>query len=209
MNYNPTSAEEQYILGKMYQQGKDVPPDNEKAAYWYLKAAEKGHAAAQFDIGVFYHRGIGVPEDSRKAVYWYTKSAEQSDADAQYNLGVMYECGVGVSKDRNKAKYWYTKAAEQGHEKAKKEISSGCYIATAVYGSYEAPEVLCLRRFRDEVLSITKFGRFFIKLYYHFSPPIAEKLKNAKHINVAVRRVLDKIIKRLNANSSNIVSDKK
>lgn len=76
--------------------------------------------------------------------------------------------------------------------------SSGCYIATAVYNSYDAPEVLCLRRFRDEVISTYIFGRLFIKLYYRFSPYYAEKLKKTRHINVAVRKALDKIVGRIN-----------
>lgn len=39
----------------------------------------------------------------------------------------------------------------------------GCYIATCVYGSYDAPEVLVLRDFRDNELSKNIFGRLFIK----------------------------------------------
>ncbi|MCL2284178.1 MAG: hypothetical protein FWC26_12750 [Fibromonadales bacterium] len=79
-----------------------------------------------------------------------------------------------------------------------KQSSGGCYVATAVYGSYDAPEVLCLRHFRDEILAPSVFGRLFISLYYHFSPPIAEKLKNAQCINIFVRKILDKFVIRLN-----------
>lgn len=49
----------------------------------------------------------------------------------------------------------------------------GCYIATAVYGSYDHPNVLVLRRFRDVYLSNTKWGRAFIRVYYRYSPSIA------------------------------------
>jgi hypothetical protein len=72
-----------------------------------------------------------------------------------------------------------------------------CYIATAVYRSYDAPEVLCLRRFRDEILSTYILGRLFIKLYYLFSPPIAERLKKAWRVNTLVRRALDIFVGRL------------
>lgn len=73
----------------------------------------------------------------------------------------------------------------------------GCYIATAVYGSCDAPEVMTLRRFRDETLKNTAFGRWFIRTYYRFSPPVAQKLKNAKRINAFVRFILDKWVERL------------
>ena len=74
---------------------------------------------------------------------------------------------------------------------------SKCYIATAVYGSYEAPEVRTLRRFRDEVLSKTIPGRVFIRTYYTVSPPVARRLENAGRVNRLVRRLLDRIVHRM------------
>lgn len=70
----------------------------------------------------------------------------------------------------------------------------GCYIATAVYGSYDAPEVMALRGFRDNVLAKSCLGRTFIRIYYMISPPIAERLKDAKRINRCVRYILDRLI---------------
>ena len=78
---------------------------------------------------------------------------------------------------------------------------SKCYIATAVYGSYDAPEVLILRRFRDEVLSKSMPGRAFIRSYYAVSPPVARRLENAGQMNRLVRRMLDKIVHRLDSGS--------
>jgi len=75
--------------------------------------------------------------------------------------------------------------------------TSGCYIATAVYGSYNAPEVRTLRRFRDEELQRTILGRAFIRTYCLLSPPVAKRLKDAEKINAAVRRILDKWVLKL------------
>lgn len=72
--------------------------------------------------------------------------------------------------------------------------NGGCYIATAVYGSYEAPEVLILRRFRDETLAISNLGRLFIRTYYKFSPPIALKLEKTKWLNNIIKKILNCII---------------
>jgi len=75
--------------------------------------------------------------------------------------------------------------------------TGGCYIATAVYGSYEAPEVLILRKFRDEVLLQSFVGRIFVVTYYAVSPPIANWLKDAKQVNTFVRRILDQFVNKL------------
>lgn len=69
--------------------------------------------------------------------------------------------------------------------------SEGCFIATAVYGDYDHPQVLKLRRFRDLTLRSTRAGRLFIRLYYRFSPFWAEKLRGTVLAKVLVRRVLD------------------
>jgi len=70
-----------------------------------------------------------------------------------------------------------------------------CYIATACYGSYEVPEVLILRKFRDKVLLQTITGKLFVKIYYKLSPTLANKLKNMSKINDFVKKwYLDRLV---------------
>jgi len=71
---------------------------------------------------------------------------------------------------------------------------SGCYIATMVYGSYEAEEVLILRNFRDTVLEKTILGRLFIRIYYSLSPKLVLILEDKTRINLALRKMLDKLV---------------
>ena len=73
--------------------------------------------------------------------------------------------------------------------------SEGCFIATAVYGSYVADEVLVLREFRDRELESNGLGRFLIRLYYFVSQPIAELLEVFPFAKKPTRYVLDKIVR--------------
>lgn len=41
-----------------------------------------------------------------------------------------------------------------------------CFVATAVYGDKNAPQVQALRRFKDEVLMRNHLGRTFVDFYY-------------------------------------------
>ena len=70
-------AEGYYQLGQKYRLGEGVKQDYARAAEWYRKAAEQGHAAAQGHLGVMYASGEGVKQDYAQAVEWYRKSAEQ------------------------------------------------------------------------------------------------------------------------------------
>lgn len=73
--------------------------------------------------------------------------------------------------------------------------SGGCYIATMVYGSYDHPQVMVLRGFRDDVLQQNPLGRAFVKFYYKYSPTWVEHLKDKKLINSFIRKILDGFIK--------------
>jgi len=46
----------------------------------------------------------------------------------------------------------------------------GCFIATAAYGCYSAPQVQALRDFRDRYLLTNAPGRAFVAWYYHYGP---------------------------------------
>ena len=69
-----------------------------------------------------------------------------------------------------------------------------CYVATAVYGSYECPQVWILRRFRDYTLTKTWYGRIFIKVYYAISPTIVKWFGSTNWFNNICRHTLDKMI---------------
>jgi len=75
--------------------------------------------------------------------------------------------------------------------------NSSCYIATAVYGSYDCPEVWTLRRFRDNELSSSWFGRCFIRIYYAVSPKIVELFGNKKWFSKLWKPIIDKIVRKL------------
>jgi tetratricopeptide (TPR) repeat protein len=71
-----------------------------------------------------------------------------------------------------------------------KSSSDGCFIATAIYGDYDAPEVMELRKFRDNILKKSWFGRSLIKIYYSKSPALAEKAKNKKWLKNGLKLFL-------------------
>lgn len=73
----------------------------------------------------------------------------------------------------------------------------GCYIATAVYGSYDCPEVWVLRRYRDFTLAKTPFGRLFIKSYYTVSPTVVKLFGHTKWFNRFWKNKLDKMVDKL------------
>jgi len=77
--------------------------------------------------------------------------------------------------------------------------SGGCYVATAVYGSYDCPQVWTLRRFRDYSLAKSWLGRSFIRFYYATSPTLVKLFGHTKWFNVGCRKILDKFVDKLMA----------
>ena len=74
----------------------------------------------------------------------------------------------------------------------------GCYIATAVYGSYDCPQVWTLRRYRDHSLARSAPGRLFIRVYYALSPTLVKLFGKQRWFCAFWKRILDKKVCRLN-----------
>lgn len=73
-----------------------------------------------------------------------------------------------------------------------------CYVATMVYGSTESPEVLTLRRFRDQYLKPYKLGRLFIDWYYKNSPSFVARHQSNSVLTSAIKTILDILIRVIN-----------
>jgi len=71
---------------------------------------------------------------------------------------------------------------------------SGCFIATAAYGTPQAPQIDVLRQFRDERLMTDPFGRACVKGYYTLSPPIAEVVSMSETLRKAVRALIAPLV---------------
>lgn len=86
---------------------------------------------------------------------------------------------------------------EEYTETAKVPGIKGCYVATAVYGSYDCPQVWTLRRFRDNTLDETWYGRLFIKTYYAISPTLVRWFGKTNWFKKLWRPFLDNLVNRL------------
>ena len=70
----------------------------------------------------------------------------------------------------------------------------GCFIATAAWGYYSAPQVQLLRDFRDQYLLTNKPGRLFVQWYYTHGPDAAQQLNANPQFKPLVRAMLYPLI---------------
>jgi len=66
-------------------------------------------------------------------------------------------------------------------------VSATCFIATAAYGSPMAPQVQILRKFRNLFLLTNPMGEALIRIYYDYSPPVADFITKHADIRKLVR----------------------
>lgn len=123
-------------------------------------------------------------DTERRKIYGLSPS-EEAQANRRTNLNLIKR---GLSEDKN------SEIKEDDMVKGK----DACYIATCVYGSYDCPQVWTLRRFRDNTLDETWYGRLFIKCYYIISPGLVKRFGKTKWFRSFWKSKLDKMVDNLN-----------
>lgn len=111
-------VEAQSNLAWLFKNGAGTEQNDEKAAFWYLKAAQQGDAYAQFNYARMLEQGKGVGLNEEEAVLWLMKAAKQGQANAQFSLGEMYLDGIGVEADLGEGYAWITVVVMGGVEAA-------------------------------------------------------------------------------------------
>ncbi|MDE5985295.1 MAG: hypothetical protein K2H13_08585 [Eubacterium sp.] len=96
--------------------------------------------------------------------------------------------------DENYRKLANTTSGTTTNSSSASSNSGGCYVATAVYGSYDCPEVWTLRRYRDNQLAKTWYGRLFVYTYYAISPTIVKWFGDTEWFKKMWKGKLDKMV---------------
>jgi TPR repeat protein len=106
----------------------DGPPaqrDNEAAAQWFRKAAEKGDVEAMSRLGQLYEDGDGVREDRAQAEHWDRAAAERGDTDAMIAMSRF-------ARDANESWRWMQMAADHGDPGAMGAVGYRLYFGERV-----------------------------------------------------------------------------
>ncbi len=88
---------------------------------------------------------------------------------------------------------------EEDDEEDPQDKSSGsggpCFVATAAYGSRSHPDVVAMRRLRDDVLIRYRAGRAFVRIYWAIGPWMAKHTKPATRRGAAARGIVKAVLR--------------
>lgn len=105
----------------LYNEGRGVQENAERAARLLREAADADSADASFHLGVMVEYGRGVPQNFTRAAQLYERAAGAGRARvpaASYFLGLLHSQGRGVPRSSPRARECFVQAAELGHAPA-------------------------------------------------------------------------------------------
>ncbi len=119
--------------------------------------------------------------------YFFTATAYNSEGDESSYAGeISYTVPAGSSPSSDPSPTTDSSSGGGG--------GGGCFIATAAYGSYMAPEVMILRKFRDDFLLTNTPGRMLVSLYYRLSPSVADFIRDREYVKALTRWALTPVV---------------
>lgn len=142
-----------FYLAQLYEEGKGVKVNYDKAKHWYLMAAKNNYQPAAQKllsfaeqnpqdgvllniVGSCYKDAWGVARDNGRAVTYYQKAHELGNLKATYNLGCAYFTGCGCKADKVKAIELFLKVALGTDKYLVNVVAARLIIAVGVDTNY-------------------------------------------------------------------------
>lgn len=197
MNADRGDRDALYYIGNAYEYGKMGCPEDEITAIKYLEqAAVKGHAEAMWHAGA-----LGMNHKTKNWTFWicaaHTKGVQEATDYLNYMIKKDFPKDALEWQIEQIKKYGYDPSKHPSSSSSSSSGDGGCYVATCVYGSYDCPQVWTLRRFRDNTLASTWYGRAFIRTYYAVSPTLVKWFGHTDWFKNLWRGKLDALIRKL------------
>ena len=152
---------------------------------------------------------VNFKASDNKTALWHVAADNKFNGDLQKNARItakiLLDAGAdatvttttGVAIYNNKTDPVIASMILAKFPNLEKGKSSGCYVATAVYGSYDSPQVWTLRRYRDYTLAESWYGRAFIKTYYAISPTLVKLFGHTEWFKKIWQGTLDRMVAKL------------
>jgi hypothetical protein len=154
----------------------DPNPEPEVAGYKIYYGTSPGSYTSSIDVGRATSAVISGLQDG--VTYFFS--------------AVAYDDSNNESGFSNEIAYAVSATASAGVEPS--SGGGACFIATAAFGSYQAPEVILLRKFRDRFLLTNAPGTLFVEFYYRVSPSIADFISHYDSLRRATRLALKPLV---------------
>lgn len=122
--------------------------------------------------------------------YYIAVRAYDSTANSDHLSAYSTEASVAVGDDLVSANSTVQTAIAEPVQAYPALPNEGCFIATAAYGHYSAPQVAALREFRDRFLLTHPPGQAFVAWYYANSPQWAQYIAEHPDTRAVVRWLL-------------------
>jgi TPR repeat protein len=106
-----------HCLALLYEYGRGVAQDFNKAAELYKRAAEENQLESMYNLGLMYAYGRGVPQDFTLARSYFEKAAALDHAGSIFYIGVFKFQGYGCKVNYEQALNWFQRALSLGDDR--------------------------------------------------------------------------------------------
>lgn len=171
-----------------------------KKKKWYKKLTELREIVA---IDTIYKRGLVLLQ--KDGIVSFFVIDDEKDEFSLMSVGKCFDNFDTIVEDNEAGMQKYKQEHQKGtgiqsnQSGQRTQSKQGCYVATCVYGSYDCPQVWTLRRFRDDTLAKTWYGRAFIRTYYSISPTLVKWFGNTIWFKKLWKGKLDHMVQNLNS----------